>query len=72
MNPKKRICVSCNEDGFGPSAFAYYLVRAIVQEWTEKRQKTASDLKIVVLNNHAHDFTNRLTQISPTLYSLFL
>lgn len=55
---KKKICVACNEDGFGPSAFAYYLIRAIVDEWEENKYNF--DLEIPVLNNSAFNFNESI------------
>ena len=58
MREKRKICVACNEDGFGPSAFGYYLVRAIVECWRKgaANGKYAYTLDVVVLNNSAHEF----------------
>ncbi|MCZ6595995.1 MAG: glycosyltransferase [Bacteroidetes bacterium] len=54
----KHICVACNEDGFGPSAFVYYVVRAIVEKWREevKNGDYNFELKIWVLNEAAYEF----------------
>jgi hypothetical protein len=59
MQQTRKICVACNEDGFGPSAFAYYLVRGIIQEWRNTYAKSF-DLKITVVNNSAHGFNESI------------
>lgn len=61
-NREIRICVACNEDGFGPSAFAYYVVRGLLDSWTEA---TAARLSISVLNRSAADFNRKLYQNLP-------
>lgn len=61
-NAAIRICVACNEDGFGPSAFAYYLVRSLIDGWA----KTAGAfLDVRVLNRSAADFNRKLYQGLP-------
>lgn len=52
-----RICVACNEDGFGPSAFAYYLVRRLIEAFASN---TRASLDIRVLNFSAADFNRKL------------
>jgi hypothetical protein len=49
---KKRICVACNEDGFGPSAFAYYVVRELLDKRPE--------MQVTVLNSSAESFNRRI------------
>ena len=56
----KKICIASNEDGFGPSAFAYYLVRAIVDEWRDKKREFSFDLTITVFNNSAFEFNRSI------------
>src|SRR5262249_21583208 len=46
-----RICVAANEDGFGPSAFAFYLVRGLLRSGF-------SD--VVLLNHDAYAFNRAL------------
>ena len=55
---KKKICVACNEDGFGPSAFAYYLVHAIIKEW--EKNEYNFELEIPVLNTSAYHFNESI------------
>jgi hypothetical protein len=57
---KKKICIASNEDGFGPSAFAYYLVRAIVKEWRAKKRESSFDLTVTVFNNSAYEFNRSI------------
>jgi hypothetical protein len=54
----KKICFACNEDGFGPSAFAYYVVRAIIETWRASHDK--DQLEIWVLNASAYAFNRAL------------
>ena len=74
----KHICVACNEDGFGPSAFAYYVVRAIVEKWREevKNGDCNFELKIWVLNKSAYDFNGALylnfTEVCPKPLDCFV
>jgi len=51
---KKRICVACNEDGYGPSAFAFYVVRELAR--IHEADDAGFELLIVVLNNSAYEF----------------
>lgn len=53
---RKRICVACNEDGFGPSAFAYYVVRELLDAWADRRP----ELHISVLNRSAKGFNRSI------------
>ena len=60
MGSKKRyLCIACNEDGYGPSAFAYYLVKAIAGLW-ENKYKSKYKLTIFVINNFAFDFNKTI------------
>jgi hypothetical protein len=54
----KKICFACNEDGFGPSAFAYYVVRAVVEMWRASHDK--DKLEIWILNASAYAFNKAL------------
>ena len=40
------ICLACNEDGFGPSAFGYYIARKLMDSWAA----LGIPLHITVLN----------------------
>ena len=62
MTAKRRICIACNEDGFGPSAFGYYLVRGIVGRWREGRKsgRYRFGLELTVLNNSAYGFNKSI------------
>ena len=61
------VCVACNEDGYGPSAFGYYLVRELVQAWREGRREGvwAFELRVTVLNAGAHAFNRALYAVFP-------
>lgn len=61
-NAAIRICVACNEDGFGPSAFAYYVVRSLIDGWA---RTAGAPLNISVLNRSAADFNRKLYQGLP-------
>ena len=54
----KKICFACNEDGFGPSALAYYVVRAIIETWRASHDK--DQLEIWILNASASAFNQAL------------
>jgi hypothetical protein len=56
---KRYLCIACNEDGYGPSAFAYYLVKAIAGLWADKYQ-TKYDLTVYVFNNSAFAFNQAI------------
>ncbi|MBM4262964.1 MAG: hypothetical protein FJ145_16225 [Deltaproteobacteria bacterium] len=53
----KRICVACNEDGFGPSVFAYYIVRGLLDSWLQTSEGKSS---ITILNRAAESFNRKL------------
>lgn len=57
-----RICVACNEDGFGPSVFAYYVVRSLIDGWA---RTAGASLDVRVLNRSAADFNRKLYQGLP-------
>ncbi len=54
----KKICFACNEDGFGPSALAYYVVCAIIETWRASHDKDR--LEICILNASAYAFNQAL------------
>ena len=58
-NQEQYLCIACNEDGYGPSAFAYYLVRAIIKLWKDKYHRKY-DLKIFIFNNSAFAFNQAI------------
>jgi hypothetical protein len=58
-NREQYLCIACNEDGYGPSAFAYYLVKMIVRLWKEQYQ-TKYNLKVFVFNHSAFDFNQAI------------
>ncbi len=54
----KKICFACNEDGFGPSAFAYYVLRAIIETW--RTSNWEDQLEMWILNAAAYAFNKAL------------
>jgi hypothetical protein len=58
----RRICVACNEDGFGPSAFGFYLTRALVEYWRlgNAAGKYPFELQVTVLNHTACEFNRSI------------
>ena len=56
---KRYLCIASNEDGYGPSAFAYYLIKAIAELWKDKFQKKYN-LTVFVINNSAFDFNQAI------------
>ncbi len=56
---KQYLCIACNEDGYGPSAFAYYLVKAIEELWEHKYQ-IKYNLTVFVINNSAFTFNQAI------------
>jgi hypothetical protein len=57
-----RVCVACNEDGFGPSAFAYYIVRDLIESWTRIGR---AELRVTVLNRSAATFNQKIYEGGP-------
>lgn len=57
-----RICVACNEDGFGPSAFAYYVIRNLIDSWTRTGD---AGLSVTVLNRSAVTFNRKIYEGRP-------
>lgn len=53
-----RVCLAPNEDGFGPSAFAYYLVRGMLD--VHRVRGDAGALHIEILNESAQSFNQTL------------
>ena len=51
-----RICLACNEDGFGPSAFGYYIARELISCWADSGKL----LRLTVLNHAAEHFNRQL------------
>ena len=62
----KKICFACNEDGFGPSAFAYYVVCAIIETWRASHDKDR--LEIWILNASASAFNQALYARFPEVH----
>ena len=62
----KKICFACNEDGFGPSAFAYYVVRAIIETWRASHAK--DQLEVWILNASAYAFNKALYASFPEVH----
>jgi hypothetical protein len=52
-----KFCIAANEDGFGPSAFAWHLVRAV--------RAARPGAEVVLLNRGAHEFNSRLYEQWP-------
>jgi hypothetical protein len=50
-----RICLACNEDGYGPSSFGYYIVRELIRTWPSDRK-----LKVFILNFRASKFNRQI------------
>ena len=53
-----KICIAANEDGFGPSAFAYYLIQALLEAW--QREGRNSRLQVLLLNQRAYALNQAL------------
>jgi hypothetical protein len=53
-----RICIAANEDGFGPSALAFYLIQGLFAEW--RKLGRTHKLQIVLLNKRAHKLNHAL------------
>jgi hypothetical protein len=51
-----RICLACNEDGYGPSAFGFYIARELMRAWQERGEQ----LQLVILNRSAESFNRSL------------
>lgn len=58
-----RICCAANDDGFGPSAFAYYVVTGLLDLWQQRRG--AERLVVTVLNHGAFAFNKALYEGRP-------
>lgn len=71
MEREKTICVACNEDGYGPSALAYYVIRSIIEEWQVglTRGDYPFELKIFLLNKSSYGlnraYYSDLEQVHP-------
>lgn len=52
-----RVCIACNEDGFGPSALGFYIARHLIESWERNRN---TRLSLTVLNRSAEDFNRKL------------
>ena len=57
---KTIICFACNEDGVGPSVFAYYLVRAIIEAWNKSNSEITLEIRILVSNDKAYNFNRSI------------
>jgi hypothetical protein len=62
----KKICIACNEDGFGPSTFAYYVVRALAELW--HNSGSTDVLEIWVLNATAYAFNKSIYANLPEVH----
>lgn len=62
----KKICFACNEDGFGPSAFAYYVVCAIIEASRTGIYK--EKIEIWILNANAYTFNEALYSGFPEVH----
>jgi len=58
-----RICCAANEDGLGPSALAFHLVRAVIRAWNSAPRQR--QLEIVLLNRAAEAFNRSLYASRP-------
>lgn len=50
-----KICLACNEDGFGPSAFGFYILKALLAELATRGADPLS-MDVTALNNSARNF----------------
>jgi len=57
---KTKICFACNEDGVGPSAFAYYVVRAMAEAWQSSNHNANLEIWVLVSNENTYDYNERI------------
>ncbi|MCI0610784.1 MAG: hypothetical protein L0Z71_17195 [Anaerolineae bacterium] len=57
---KTTICFACNEDGVGPSSFAYYLVQAITETWKKSGLENALEIRVLISNEIAYEFNRSI------------